>query len=241
MLTLLKAEQLKLKRSPIWIIFFIVPIIPALLGTVNYLANLELLKSEWESLWTQHTLFTCYFFLPIVVSTYCSYLMYLEYTNRNWNKVLTLPISRAMIFTSKVLMAAIMIFFSELWIALLFIISGLCVGLTNPPLFDIFRMCLFGMLGGTVMAALQLMLSLFIKNFAPPIAIGFVGGLSGFVFTSKGYGHIWPYSLMSYGMNANNNIQQLGPSDYLSFIIVCLIYLILFTFIGSQLIKKREL
>ena len=88
---MLKAERMKLKRSPVWIAFIIMPIIPALLGTINYLGNIEILQSEWYSLWTQHTLFTCYFFLPIMIGVYCSYIMHQEEANRNWNNVLTLP------------------------------------------------------------------------------------------------------------------------------------------------------
>ena len=72
---LIKAERLKLKRSPLWLAFLFMPVIPALLGTLNYMANIEILQSEWFSLWTQHTLFTCYFFLPIMIGIYSSYIM----------------------------------------------------------------------------------------------------------------------------------------------------------------------
>ena len=44
---LIKAERLKLKRSPLWLAFIFMPIIPALLGTLNYKANIEVLQSEW--------------------------------------------------------------------------------------------------------------------------------------------------------------------------------------------------
>ena len=43
---LIKAERLKLKRSPLWLAFIFMPIIPALLGTLNYKANIEVLQSE---------------------------------------------------------------------------------------------------------------------------------------------------------------------------------------------------
>lgn len=61
---LIRAELMKLRRSPVWLAFIVMPVIPALMGTFNYLENLELLHSEWYSLWTQHTLFTDYIFLP---------------------------------------------------------------------------------------------------------------------------------------------------------------------------------
>ena len=42
---LIKAERLKLKRSPLWLAFLFMPVIPALLGTLNYMANIEILQS----------------------------------------------------------------------------------------------------------------------------------------------------------------------------------------------------
>lgn len=128
-LQLYKAERMKLRRSPIWLVFIIVPAVPAFLGTMNYLNNIEILRSEWFSLWTQHTLFTSYFFLPILLGLYCSYLMRLEKNNRNLTKLLTLPISRKELFVAKLLSAGKIILFTEVWIGVLFLISGKIAGL----------------------------------------------------------------------------------------------------------------
>lgn len=239
MFKLLKAERMKLKRSPVWLAFFIMPIIPALLGTLNYMANTEVLKDEWYSLWTQHTLFTCYFFLPIMIGVYCAYIMRLEHNNHNWNKILTMPQSRASIFISKLLTASFMVLISEIWIGVLFIISGRLIGMTAPPYADIIIWCVFGTLGGTVMAAIQIFLSIFIKSFALPIGIAFAGGLSGLVFLAKDLGHIWLYSLMAYGMNSNSP-QQIMESGYGVFIAICVIYIAVFTVIGSVVMSKRD-
>lgn len=237
---LLKTERMKLKRSPIWLAFLILPVIPAVLGTMNYLGNLELLKSEWYSLWTQHTLFTCYFFLPIMIGVYCAYIMRLEHNNHNWNKLLTMPAGRAMIFISKVCTASFMIFISEVWIGVLFIASGKIVGMVEPPpMNSIVVWCLFGTLGGMVMAAIQLFLSLYIKSFALPVGIAFAGGLSGLVFLAKDLGHIWPYSLMAYGMNSNSP-QQMIESGYAAFVVICVVYIFLFTVVGSMVMVRRD-
>ena len=45
----IKAENLKLKHSCIWLACLIIPCIPAVMGVFNYLQNLELLKSGWYS------------------------------------------------------------------------------------------------------------------------------------------------------------------------------------------------
>ena len=64
LLRCLRAELIKFRRSPVWLAFVVLPIFPAILGTMNYLGNLGLLQSEWYSLWSQHTLFSACFFMP---------------------------------------------------------------------------------------------------------------------------------------------------------------------------------
>ncbi len=237
---LLNAQRLKLKRSPVWIAFLLMPIIPALLGTLNYLNNLELLREEWFSLYTQHTIFTCYFFLPLTVGIYTSYIVYQEENNHNWNKLLTMPVSRGTVFMSKFIMSGFMILISEIWIFALFIISGKVIGLSSPiPFEHIFRWCAMGILGGLVMAAAQLLVSLVIKNFAVPIGVSFAGGLSGLFFLAKDLGHIWPYSLMAYGMESNAP-QELTTEGYPQFIIICIFYIALFSILGKLLLTKRD-
>ena len=238
---LFKAERLKLKRSPLWLAFLFMPVIPALLGTLNYMANIEILQSEWFSLWTQHTLFTCYFFLPIMIGIYSSYMMHQEENNRNWNKVLSMPVSRNLVFIAKLVQVFFMIFFSEIWICALFVISGKVIGLTSAiPWGKLVIWCLFGTLGGTVIAAIQLMISLFIKSFALPVGIALGGGLSGLVFLAKHLGHIWPYSLMAYGMNSNAP-QELIESGYVWFVVICIVYIVLFMTISSMILSRRDI
>ena len=238
---LIKAERLKLKRSPLWLAFLFMPVIPALLGTLNYMANIEILQSEWFSLWTQHTLFTCYFFLPIMIGIYSSYIMRQEENNRNWNKVLSMPVSKNLVFIAKLVQVFSMILFSEIWICILFVISGKVIGLTSAiPWVKLMIWCLFGTLGGTVIAAIQLMISLFIKSFALPVGIALGGGLSGLVFLAKHLGHIWPYSLMAYGMNSNAP-QELLESGYVWFVVICIVYIVLFMTISSMILSRRDI
>lgn len=241
LLRLIRAERMKLKRSPVWIAFILMPVIPAVLGTINYLGNIEILKSEWYSLWTQHTIFTSYFFLPIMIGIYCAYIMRLEQNNHNWNKTLTMPVPKSEIFLAKLIVVTFMILISEIWIGALLVISGKIIGMTAAlPIKNIIIWCLFGTLGGMVMAAAQLVISMFIKSFALPIGFSLVGGISGLVFLAKNLGHIWPYSLMAYGMNSNSP-QQMIESGYIPFVLICIVYIALFSILGSMLMSRKEL
>ena len=71
-----KTEQKKLRHSQLWLAFLVIPLLPAFMGAANYVNNLELLKSEWYSLWTQHSLFYANFFYAPLIALYCS--LYLE-------------------------------------------------------------------------------------------------------------------------------------------------------------------
>lgn len=241
LLRLLKAEKMKLRRSPIWPAFIIMPVIPAFLGTVNYIANISILENGWYDLWTQHTLFTCYFFLPVMLGVYCSYIMRIEYNNNNWNKVLSMPVNKGMVFIAKLITVSFMILISEIWIGLLFVISGKIAGIEgNIPINEMAVWCCFGTLGGMVMAAIQLLISIFIKSFALPVGIAFGGGISGLVFLAKGLGHIWPYSLMAYGMNSNSP-QKMLENGYISFVIISVIYIALITTVSAVIMSERDI
>lgn len=238
---LYKAEKMKLKRSPVWLVFIVVPMVPAFLGTINYMMNIEILQSEWYSLWTQHTLFTSYFFLPILLGFYCSYLMRIEKNNHNLTKLLTLPISRKQLFLAKLLSAGKIILLSQAWVGVLFLISGKLAGIkSKPPVGELVIWCLFGALGALVIEALQLIISLFCDSFALPVGISFAGGFTGLLAMSKKLGHIYPYSLMAYGMVANNSKQQLTVDGYPQFVLICIWYVVVFTVIGAMIMERKE-
>ena len=54
LLRCIRAENRKLRGSAIWLVFFVVPLISCLYGTVNFLGNQGMLSFTWYDLWTQH-------------------------------------------------------------------------------------------------------------------------------------------------------------------------------------------
>ena len=45
----LRAELMKCRRAPVWLAFLVLPLFPAVLGTFNYLGNLEVLDAGWRT------------------------------------------------------------------------------------------------------------------------------------------------------------------------------------------------
>ncbi len=235
----LRAERMKLQHSPVWLAFFILPILPAVMGTFNYLQNVEILQEQWYSLWTQHTLFTCYFFLPAIIGVYCSYLWRLEHTNHNWYAIMTVPVPIVHLYLSKLVMATAMVLLTQLWTGILFVISGKLCGLTVPVPPELPVWLLWGAAGGIVICAIQLCLSLVIRSFAIPVGMALIGGVAGLAALAKGYGVWFPYSLLCLGMRANH---PGGPMQCRTeeFVLSSLVYLVIGMVFAVVWLKKRD-
>lgn len=236
----IRAELYKQRRSPVWLAFLLVPVIPAAMGTFNYLGNIELLQNGWYSLWTQHSLFTCYFFLPPLIGVYCAWLCRLEHLNGNWNKVLTSPIPFSALYGAKLVFSAGMILLTQCWIGILFILSGKMAGMNGPAPLELLGWLGCGAMGGIVVCAVQLFLSLLIRSFSVPVGIALIGGIGGIVALTQDVGIVFPYALTSIGMRANdpqgNMVYPFGV-----FAVSCSMFLILFAVLSIVYVKRRDI
>ena len=236
-LRVLRAERIKYRRAPVWLAVVILPLFPAVLGTANYLANLEVLQQQWYSLWTQHTLFASYFFLPALLAVFCAWQWRLGYARHNFNSLLAAPVSHWAVYLSKLLPAVGMSFLAQLVTGLLFLAGGAAAGIDAPVPPQLAEWLLCGGLGGMAVCAVQLFLSLLLPSFAIPVAIALVGGIAGLMMTAQGLGLWFPYSLLSLGMRANDPTMELNVAVlFLSSVG----YTCLFALLTVLLLKKRD-
>jgi lantibiotic transport system permease protein len=235
----LNAERMKIRHSPIWLAFIAIPILPAIMGTFNYLQNLQILQDQWYSLWSQHTLFSCYFFLPSLIAVYCSYLFRLEHTHNNWNLMMSVPIPGIYVYLTKLTLVAFMILITQVWIGILFILSGWLFGLGTPIPPDLISWLFLGAIGGIVIAAVQLCISLVIRSFAVPVGLGLIGGIASLVAVAKGLGIWMPYALIDLGMRANNPRAVL-PYDTGVFLAAGAGYVLVCILFAAAWIGKRD-
>ena len=237
LLRCLKAELYKCRRSPVWLAFLVLPVFPALLGTGNYLANIEVLDNGWYSLWGQHTLFSSVFFLPALLGVFCGWQWRLEHADHNWNSFLTAPVPVGALYAAKLILAAGVSLLAQGWIGGLYLLSGKLAGLSGslPP--ELPGWLLFGALGGVSVCAVQLFFSLVIRAFAPPVAFGLAGGILGLMVTAQGWGYAFPYSLLCLGMRANNPQMEL---DLSFFFLSALGYTGVFVLLALGYLRRRD-
>ncbi|GJN65005.1 ABC transporter permease [Faecalibacterium gallinarum] len=237
LLRCLKAELYKCRRSPVWLAFLVLPVFPALLGTGNYLANIEVLDNGWYSLWGQHTLFSSVFFLPALLGVFCGWQWRLEHADHNWNSFLTAPVPVGALYAAKLILAAGVSLLAQGWIGGLYLLSGKLAGLSGslPP--ELPGWLLFGALGGISVCAVQLFFSMVIRAFAPPVAFGLAGGILGLMVTAQGWGYAFPYSLLCLGMRANNPQMEL---DLSFFFLSALGYTGVFVLLALGYLRRRD-
>ena len=155
------AENRKLHASPIWAMFFVLPILSATYGTFNYLQNLEILTDGWYSLWTQHTLFYSMLFFPAMVATYAAYLWRLEHLGHNWNLIMASPVPPLDLFAAKFAVVTKLALLTHAFVFALFVFCGkVFAHLPGLPPVTLPLFLLRGLLGALAVIAAQLVLSL---------------------------------------------------------------------------------
>lgn len=228
-------EILKLKGSPAWIAFFIVPAISAAIGTVNYLGNLSILKEGWYSLWTQHTLFLCYFFMPVIIGIFTGCIWRVEHSGTNMNLLMTHQ-RPAMIVLGKYAATCFITSVSLIWVVALYLIAGSLIHIEGGLPSGILVWLGMGILSSWVICAFQVLVSLVIRNFVLPIIIAFLGGFAGLSCIAKDMPYLTPFSLFDLAMNQ----RELGAANIGAFALSSVIFILVFIMISILYLSRSD-
>lgn len=239
LLSVIKAECIKLRRAPVWIAFFVLPLLAAVMGTFNYVQNTAILQNGWYSLWTQHTLFASFFFLPSLLGVLCAYQWRLEHRANNWNSLMTQPVPRWKLLAGKMIVAEGFAVLALLFTGALYVICGKFAGLPGFPA-ELAGWLLLGVFAVLAIVGVQLLLSMLIKSFAIPVGIALVGGIVGLGMTSAGMGLLCPYALLAMSMNANGSA-DLQPSDMVFYFISCGVFALGSLALGTLWLRHRDI
>lgn len=152
---------------------------------------------------------------------------------------MTAPVSIPCIYFGKLAVIFKVTLFTQLWIGVLYLITGKFVGFSGFPPFEIFTWLFRGTLAAIAIGALQLFLSMIIRSFSVPIGIALIGSIAGFLFSNKGLGYFCPYALMLMGMNSNKTEDSL-QNGLMPFLFSTVIFFLLFSGCSIYILKKRD-
>lgn len=219
------AEWMKLRHSHIWVILVVLPLVSILIGCANFYMNQGVLEQEWYSLWSQVGLFYGEFFFPLLIAICCAFMWRLEHLNKNWNMIMTAPVSATTIFVAKLIVVGILLIFVQGFFFLLYLFGGRLIGLTAALPGELPGWLLRGWIAALSISSMQLALSMGIRSFAIPIGIGLCASFLGLGIYVIHLGLFFPHSLLTMGMGVLSQTSLSSQSSHLIFFIMNLLYI----------------
>ncbi|MDQ0231395.1 ABC transporter permease [Metabacillus malikii] len=183
MLAALHADFLKIKRKWFWLLVFLGPFGVIALQMVNYGVRYDYLVQGSTDVW-QDLLMNVNGFVTLAlllgISILASQIASIEHQQNSWKHLLSLPIKRRVVFSSKFFILLFMLFLSCILLFIGTILLGIGLGFSpsSMPLFDIFKNSFYPLLAGLPILALQTWLSITIDNQAIPLTIGIFGTIA---------------------------------------------------------------
>ena len=212
-LNLIALEILKTKRSLALLMLFVTPFSVVMLSTMMFLHGngKQVAEVGWGIFWIGNFSLWGVFMLPLYIMLITVLLNQIEHKEGGWRHMLSLPISRIELFTSKLILACIYLLSANVILVLMiFVISGLLGlsgytgeaidGVTIPITFII-----KATLAGMGILLIQQLLAWRFKNFIIPMATGVIGTFSVLQMASSKYWYFNPWSYTLVATNSSNS------------------------------------
>ena len=173
---LFRSEFLKLRKSSIWMLIFVSPILSLLLGFPELSELQDLDPQQW---WTA-TLGTMTFshailFLPLLTGIFSSFICRYEHAEGGWKQLMSLPVSRINVYIVKVCIVSFLIATTQiLFVTGLFIIGWINGYPADIPWGTISTSVIGGWVACLPLIALQMFASVAWSSFAAPLAVNVI-------------------------------------------------------------------
>ncbi|SUN78549.1 transporter trans-membrane domain bacteriocin immunity protein [Streptococcus macacae NCTC 11558] len=236
-------EFKKIKKSAIPIIIVFFNLVGTLLGTMVFAFNRKVLLDGTQALvlWGQTVFYASQIFTPILIGIICSISCQFEESNKNWQRLLTIPVKPNRVILSKIVSLSVIMAISQLIVLLFYVLSALVLKVSFANhLLDFFLWSITGWLAAITIVSIQIFISLRLKNFAVPILISAILAMAGLMalFIGRSLFAIFPYAQIAVGLRT----RALAPFTLPEFILFLLLnasYIILFYVLAVRQLKKR--
>lgn len=201
MLAVLQADLLKVKRKWFWLLVFLGPFGVICMQIVNYGVRYDYLLKQQSDVWAGVIQNVNMFVSPALllgITILTSQIATIEHHQSSWKQLLSLPVSRLTVFSSKFITIFIMLFISStfLFIGTILLGVGLKFGWTFPAV-AILKNSFYPLLAALPVLAIQTWLSVTFKNQAVPLTVGIFGTMLGMYAYDAPDWFIWGWPLLS--------------------------------------------
>ncbi|UVI29971.1 ABC transporter permease [Paenibacillus spongiae] len=196
MIRMFRSEWLKLRKSVIWLLAVVSPLLAGLVGFLSSLEDAEVIGgSPWLYALSMMAALHAMLFLPLLTGVFAALVCRYEHAGGGWKQLFSLPVSRSQVYLVKYVFIMLLLAITQLLFLAALIGIGLALGFPGPiPWKEIIISCAGGWIACLPLAALQLAVSTAWSSFAAPLAVNVVFTLPNMlVANSTEYGPYYPW------------------------------------------------
>ncbi|ANC22997.1 MULTISPECIES: ABC transporter permease [Bacillus cereus group] len=238
-LKLFLVEFHKIKKTNIWMLLFISPLLTGVLTYIN-VGSVMSNSGNWKMLYGLATVMHAMLFLPLLTGLFAALICRQDHLNGGWKQLLVQPIKRYQLYCTKAIFVVFFIIITQCLFFLTIIIVGHSIGLTDPfPTTYVFKSLLGGLFTTLPLIALQMWLSAIWSSFAAPMIICVALTIPGIIIgQSERFGPIYPWSQPLLAMVPTGSETELLFISTKSISIVLISFIVFF--IGGLLNFNRK-
>lgn len=243
------AELAKLRRSSLWVVAVVLPVLAVVTGTVNYSNNQGMLSAGWVPFWSQVVLFYGMLFMSMGVAVLASATWRMEHRGHNWNLLMTAPVRPSSITGAKIAaLTAMVAVMQAVLLALMLVVGTFVLGLEGRLPWEQMTVALVAVVAAVPVAALQSLLSMLTRSFVAPVALGLLGCVGGVGVLLGGGGGVLSYlvpqslvtSALFLGNSAVNDSAGLDMSVVVAIVLSAVALTGVFWALSAALLSRRE-
>lgn len=221
---LFRSEFLKLRKSSIWMLIFISPILSLLLGLADLSEIPDVGKHQWTATLGMMTVSHAILFLPLLTGIFSSFICRYEHAGGGWKQLLSLPVTRTNVYIVKVFIVSFLIAATQiLFLAGLFFIGWMKGYPADIPWGTISTSVIGGWVACLPLIALQMFVSVAWSSFAAPLAVNVIFTIPNMlIVNSEIFGPYYPWAQPFLMMmpNSAENFGALNVSTETLFIVI---------------------
>lgn len=228
MIQIIKSDLYKSKRSMLGYLILLIPGVTIIYEIINFLLRRQTLENLavemhtdlWHVLLDDKQLLLS-LAIPLGLSIMASIVANIEHQSNSWKQLLAMPISRNKVYLSKCILLWISFMGSSILLFVGMLLFGALFDLGETPYIKVLSDSFLPILSSLPLLAIQLWLSLVIKNQAYPILIGTVSSVVGlFCSLNPTLKWLpWAYPILSTTLRMDYDTNQIVYNSDLSLVL----------------------
>lgn len=233
---MLKLEFKKIKIINILLVSLIIPLLANAFGLINFMGNRETLTNEWQSLWTQVSLFYfSFFFIPLIAIIIAS--LWAPEHKAGLKFIRLSPRKNIDFIIAKLIVAFIIISLCQIYFLALFYLGGKFIGGFSSIDFTIY----FYYIGLSILLSLPIIaifeaLAIRLKSFGIIVLLSSIFTIIGF---ASAYQSLKIIGLSFLAIEANN-FRFISPQNLLELIVFALGEVLIFLYLANKFLKYES-